>query len=136
MPMPITIDIPKELQEKLEAIAHQEGRDVKSLIIEFLKEKVAPGESSDASARELELLQRVHLGIAVEDWERYHELVKKREGGTLTQAEHEELLRLVNRVELANAERMKFLVELAVLRQEPLEDLMMRLGIGPQPHDH
>lgn len=132
--MSITIEIPRELQEKLETVARQQGKDVNSLIIEYLKERVAPGESIDQSSREMELLEKVHLGIATEDWERYHELIGKRDEENLSEAEHQELLQLVNQVELANAERMKYLIELSILREEPLETLMEKLGVAPQPH--
>lgn len=125
--MSITIELPKEIKEKLEYIAQQQGKDIDVVIVDFLRERLAPGPSSDQNARELELLQKVHLGISTEDWERYHKLIEKRDEETLSEKEHEELLRLVNKIELANAERMKYLVELSILRREPLEEVMEQL---------
>jgi hypothetical protein len=45
-----------------------------------------------------------------------------------------ELIKLTNQVEMFDAERLKHLIELAHLRDVPLDDLIRQLGIKPVPH--
>jgi DNA-binding helix-hairpin-helix protein with protein kinase domain len=81
------------------------------------------------SAREAELLQQVNLGIAPAIWRRYDELKAKRRAVTLSEAEHVELIAIGDQVELANARRIKALIQLASLRNTTLDALMDQLGI-------
>jgi hemerythrin superfamily protein len=48
---------------------------------------------------------------------------------TITDEEQSELLRLVEQIEEADAERLRRLVELAQLRQVPLDALLDQLGL-------
>lgn len=132
--MSITINIKPELEEKLNEIAVQEGKQVDNVIVELLEGQLLPEPVIDPKKRELELLQKISTGISTETWEKYYQLVEKRDAETLTEAEYNKLLEMVNHIELANAERIKHLVELAKIRQTSLEDLMEELGISPQRH--
>jgi hypothetical protein len=87
------------------------------------------------SEREAELLQKIYQGIPPEMQERLNELIKKRQSYTITDDELQELIKLTNQVELFDAERLKHLIELAHLRNVPLDDLIRQLGIKPVPHD-
>jgi hypothetical protein len=87
------------------------------------------------SEREAELLQKIYHGIPTEMQERLNELIKKRQSYTITDDELQELIKLTNQVELFDAERLKHLIELAHLRNVPLDDLIRQLGIKPVPHD-
>ncbi len=58
----------------------------------------------------------------------YYRLVKRRKAGTLTDAEYEKLITLTNQVEIAHAERMKYVIALAKLRGVPLEQIILDLG--------
>lgn len=132
--MSITINIKPELEERLKEIAIQEGKQLDNVIIDLLEGQLLPDPLPDLKKQESELLQRVNLGISAETWERYYRLLEKRDAETLKDEEHKELLALVNQIELANAERMKCLVELARIRQVSLETIMKDLGIGPRQH--
>ena len=59
----------------------------------------------------------------------YDRLVKSRKAGTLTDAEYEKLIALTNQVEIAHAERMKYVVALAKLRGVSLEQIILDLGL-------
>jgi hypothetical protein len=78
---------------------------------------------------EAELLLRINQGIPADIQKRYDELIVKRRAETLTPDEHIELLRLTEKVEKIEAQRMKYLAELARLRRTSLTVLMKKLGI-------
>lgn len=80
-------------------------------------------------ATESVLLVRVNQGLPAELQERITILKAKREDESITDAEYEELTRLVDRAEELHAERMTALVELAKLRGVNLSVLMEQLGL-------
>jgi hypothetical protein len=86
------------------------------------------------SAAEATLLERITKGLPREQQARYQELIGRREARTLAQEEHDELLRLTDQVEQAEADRAAALVELAQLRQVPVDHLLRELGIRPACH--
>lgn len=84
------------------------------------------------SEQETELLLKINAGLPEATWKRYDLLNDNREAETLTLGEHQELLRLIDVVEIDNAHRIGYLIELAHLRQTTLDALMHSLGIGPR----
>ena len=84
------------------------------------------------SARESELLLNINQGIPATMQQRYDELIEKRDARTLTAEEYEELLQLTDQVELLDAKRMDYLLELAHLRKQSLTLLMAELGLTPK----
>ena len=84
---------------------------------------------------EAALLQMINRGIPPTAQQRYSELNAKLLDETLSQEEHEELLRLVDSIEQADAERLKHLLELAQLSNTTLDALMDQLGIRRFVHD-
>ena len=79
--------------------------------------------------RESELLQKISLGLSADFWEKYRALVATKESRLLTETERETFIGMTDQIEAANAGRMKYLIELAQLRQIPLLQLMAQLGI-------
>ncbi len=77
----------------------------------------------------MELLQKINTGLPTEVWRRYEELNAKLHDEMITPEEHTVLLALVDKIELADAERMRHLIELAQLRNVPVEVLMDQLGL-------
>lgn len=132
--MSITINIKPELEERLNEIAKQEGKQLDSVIVELLEEQLLPGTTPDPKKREFELLQKINLGISTETWEEYNQLLEKRDAEVLSEKEYSRLLNLINEIELKNAERIKHLAELAKVRQTSLNNLMEELGISPIQH--
>lgn len=128
--MPITINLSPELEERLKEVAEKTGKDVGNYILSMLEEKLHPGPGSPRE-KEAELLQHINLGISQEEWARFFQLIEKRDAEQLRPEEYQELLDLTNAIELANARRMEYLVELSILREVPLDDLMEELGIQP-----
>jgi hypothetical protein len=87
------------------------------------------------SRDETELLVRINRGLPEDLRERYAELIGKRQAHTLAPDEHDELLRLTDRVEELEAQRAQTLVELAHLRRQPLAVLAFvdgPTGTGPK----
>ncbi len=81
--------------------------------------------------RESELLLRINQGLPDDTARRYRDLISRRRTGTLSPEEHEELLRLTDRAEVLEADRLAHLAELARLRHTSLSRLMEELGIQP-----
>ena len=129
--MSITIQLSPELEERLRESAAEAGMNVDQYVIEILKGSVKPGPSIELSPEEKErrLLQKINLGIPVATWKRYNYLKSLRDNEQLDPEEHVELIRISDQIEEANAERMKYLIELSKLKQVPLKELMNSLGI-------
>ncbi|AEE48915.1 hypothetical protein [Haliscomenobacter hydrossis] len=82
-------------------------------------------------SKTIALLQLINRGLPPEVWSRFHSLVQMRDDHTITDTELAELIELTDSIDLAHAQRMEALVELAVLQNKPLEALMDELGIRP-----
>ena len=78
---------------------------------------------------ETELLQQINRGLPADIRQRYDALNAKLHDETITPQEHAELLALIDRVELADAERMQRLIALARLRGVSVDTLIEQLGI-------
>lgn len=128
--MSITINISPELEERLRKAAIIQGADVGDLIVQIIERQLQE-EKEDRESRELALLQKINQGVSPREWERYYQLMKKRDAEELLPAEYQELLKINDKIEIANARRMAYLIELASLREVSLDDLMQQLGIKP-----
>jgi hypothetical protein len=86
------------------------------------------------SGSESELLAKINQGVPAHIQSRYDSLIAKRRASTLSEAEHEELLRLTEQVEAWDTRRVEYLAELARLRKTTLRALLKDLEIKPQPY--
>jgi hypothetical protein len=78
---------------------------------------------------EAQLLQQINQGVPTDLRAQYQVLRAKREAATLTEAEHQSLIKLSSQIEQIGADRLEALATLAQLRQVALTDLMQTLGI-------
>ncbi len=85
------------------------------------------------SRQETELLEIINRSLPEEVEKRYSALQDRVHDETITPAEHEELTKLVDITEMADAERLQALITLSKVRQVSLPDLMQQLGIYPPP---
>jgi len=69
-------------------------------------------------------------GCRPEIRKRYAELNAKLHEETIAPEEHQELLQLVDRLELADAERLQHLIELARIRNVSVDTLMNQLEMA------
>lgn len=127
------IDI--ELDEVLDGVAKLDTPELERFLSQvsiLLAQRKAP----NLSEREAELLQKINQGLPSALQQRYDELTTRLQAGTITSTEHQELLQLIDKIELADAERMQHLIELAQLRNLSIDELMNQLNINPpQVHD-
>lgn len=130
--MSITIKIESDLEEKLRESARKAGMSFDHYIVKLLEENTQLDaiEVDAKEKRERFLLEKINLGIPVSIWKRYNYLKSLREKEQLEPDEHSELISISDQIEQANADRMKYLMELADLRQVSIESLMESLGIN------
>ena len=105
-------------------------RFVAKLFVLKAKERVP-----SLSQRESELLLRINRSLPPPQRKRLNQLIKKRQTCTIKPEELEELKRMPDEVEMADAERLKCLIELAAIRNVSLDELIKQLGLRPHPHD-
>lgn len=92
-------------------------------------------ETPNLSAAETALFLKINRDIPAGSRLRLNELIDRRQTGALTQPELAELIQLTDQAEALGNERLTCLIELASLRETPLNELMRQLGIRPVPHD-
>ncbi|MCW5924531.1 MAG: hypothetical protein KIS77_19595 [Saprospiraceae bacterium] len=125
------------MEHRLREEAARKGVSIDHLILQGLEHQI--GESAPPeSLSELELLKKINLdlGIAPKVWERYDYLNERLHEELLTEPEHQELIALIDVVETANVERLKYLIQLAKLRNVPVQQIMSELGIRPRDHKY
>lgn len=127
--MSITINIKSDLEKRLRQRAAAEGFHLDDYIVKMLESQVQSEANSMEEQREIELLQKINMGLSVELWERYLVLKGKREQEILLPEEQKELIAISDRIEEANALRMPYLIELAQLRHIQLPDLLQQLDL-------
>lgn len=93
---------------------------------------IAQKRKADRKPSEGELLLRINSTVLnAEDRSRYLALAEKLETDQLTETEHQEFLKWVDKDEKLRNERLKFMIELAQMRNISLHELMQNLGIAP-----
>ncbi len=99
--------------------------DFQQQVSRLLARRKAPS----VSQREVELLQQISRRLPSTTQQRYEELNAKLHEETISTAEHQELLALIDQIELGDATRLQHLVELAQLRGVALAVVMDQLGL-------
>jgi predicted DNA-binding protein len=129
--MSISIQLPPELEEQLRVSANKAGIAVDQYVLEILEKQLQPAGTnlSEEEALVRALLEKINLGIPVEEWKRYNYLKDLRSREQLDPEDHAELIALSDKIEMANAKRMEYLYELSSLKKIPLQELMNQLGI-------
>jgi hypothetical protein len=131
--MTITIYLPPDLEKRLRDKANAAGVAAEDIVLDAVAERL--GQSAtltgpvEMTEDESQLLQGINRGLPESSWQRYHQLAAARRAETLTEPEHAELMTLTDQIELAHAERLAKLVQLARLRKVDVDDLMEELGI-------
>jgi hypothetical protein len=124
----VTSQIEIDLDEVLQGLARLGVKELEQFVektIALQAQRRAPSLPKD----ETELLQQINRGLPADVRQQYDALNAKLHDETITPQEHEELLTLIDRLELADAERMQRLVALAHIRGVSVDTLMEQLGI-------
>ncbi len=122
-----------DFDEVLSGIASLETSAMEQFIDRALALK-AQRRAPSLPKHEAELLQKINQGLPVAARKRYAELNNELNEETITPREHRELLQLIEHIELADAERLKHLIELAAIRNISVDKLMSQLEIRPPAH--
>ena len=132
--MSLTIQLPFSIEQELRAKAARQGVSLEKYVTQVLSSGVsdANGGQQQAALSEDELLLKINTAVVSQkELQRFHTLDRRRQAEKLTQPEHDELIRLIHRIEMAHAERLKWVVALAALRKVPFQQLLADLGIKP-----
>lgn len=129
--MNIHLNVNSELERRIKKVAGQMGLTPDTYIVRLLqKELESQSVPERLSPEESRLLKKINTSLSAIEWERYRILLAKRDAETLSQEEQGELIGLSDRIEEANARRMKAVAELARLHKTTVPALMESLGLS------
>ena len=86
-------------------------------------------EPSDRQKEEATLLKKINKSLSIEQTERFRALNDKLSDENITENEYAELLVLLEKIEKLNVSRLKYLTNLARLRNISVRELMNQLDI-------
>ena len=129
--MSLTIQLPLTIEQHLRETAIKQGLSLENYVMQILalKSSSNEGKKRKKGLTENDLLMHTQMNILPDDLEEFYRLSKLYKSGELTVDEHEKLAYLNDLIEIAHAERMKYVVALAKLRNISLEVVMDDLGI-------
>jgi hypothetical protein len=96
---------------------------------------VARRKSPSVPERETVLLQAINQSLDVDLQNRFKLLLTEQNKNAISEFEHQELLKLIDKIELQYAQRLEYLIELAHLRGVSLDVLMKQLKLNFSHHD-
>ena len=129
----VTSRIEIDFEEVLKGMARLQMKDPERFVDQVIALQ-AQRRAPSLPKNEAELLQKINQGLPDEVRKRYEELNGKLHEETITPEEHQELLQLVDRIELADAERLQHLIELASIRNVSVDTLLNQLDIRRPVH--
>lgn len=116
---------PTEIRQRAIALVEKLPAETLTKAIDFLEALcIETSEVSEVTPKEEVLLQIIQRRLPPDDQTRLAYLRQRNETGEITEAEHQELLAYVDRVEHQDAERAEALIELARLRKVDLKTLL------------
>lgn len=128
--MSMTLQLVPELETQVRDAAKRDGIGPDDYVAKVL-ERHLHRQALTISEPEAELLAQINLGLSAQDWRRYYQLRDKLEDETLQENERFELIRMTDRIEMANAQRIEALIKLAALRRTTLDTLLNEFGLRP-----
>jgi hypothetical protein len=131
--MSIIININPRLEKHLREQANRTGIELNQLVenvLEKWSEPTLPSGKKLNKNKEEVLLQKINnTGFPESFWIEYRDLIKKRQLETIEVEELAHLVKMSDRLEKANVQRMKYLIALAQIRDITVRDLMQQLGV-------
>ncbi len=125
-----TITVDAELAQAYSSAPKTKQKKALSAMRQVLR--AAPVQATRLSKQETELFLKINRTLPPDEQRRYDELRQKREAETLTKAEHAELLRCVEQIQIIWAERLEAVHDLAKLRGISPPEMLKQLGVDPQ----
>lgn len=128
--MTLNLEIPQAIEQQLIKEANLQGVSLDNYLVQVIK-KAIKKPVSNGKLSESQLLKKINLDILEAEWIDYKQLVVLCRTEKLNEIEHQRLIFLGDKIELANANRFKYLIELAKLRNVSVDELIADLGIKP-----
>jgi hypothetical protein len=119
--------------EILNGISVWETNEIEQFMLKINK-IVANRKENTINNNENDLLKIIKNSIPEKEQKRFEFLSKKLQKKSISTSEHAEMLELVDLLEQKHAERLEKLIELAHLRNVPLDILMQQLQLTIVPH--
>ena len=124
--MTITLDVPSELEGKLQRAAQSHGTDVATFLLESLRQRLRPDVLPEEEAK---LLQAINAPLAPEARSKRDALLLQQSKRELTEEEQIILTTRIDTVEIANAARWQAVAQLARLRGLSLSEIARDLEL-------
>ncbi len=129
--MKIQIQSEIDTQILLNGVAQMPLNELEYFVQE-LNALITRKKTNNKTYRERALLTKINQTVLPKNKiERYISLHHKLESETLTESEHSEFMDLVSQDEEQRNQRVKYMIELAQLRNITLPQLMQTLGLNP-----
>jgi hypothetical protein len=122
--MTLTLNLEPKLEQRLRFEAAQHGVPLETWLTQELERRYT-------SVSDAVLLQSITTGLPESFWQRYRDLIQKRNAQTLTDLEHQELIELSDQTEELTLQRTQALVELATRRNTTVQALRLQFGLQP-----
>lgn len=144
--MTLVLEINPELEKQIRRAAADAGVPPDRYVLESVLERLSRSEQAQSnkghvhvhqnnvkrlSPAEARLLEKINQSLSQIQWERYRALVARRQAGSLTPDEQDELISLSDQIEEANVKRIQYVAELAEVQHTTLPALMKKLGLKP-----
>ncbi len=131
--MALTINLPQTIEHELRQDAALKGMSLDRYFLRLLKQAAVKSQPKGVAHQlsDTDLLKKVNLDISESEWENYRHLISLRRAECLTEQQHDLLIQLSDKIDIAHAKRMEYLWALAQLRGVSLEKIIQDLGIKP-----
>ena len=130
----ITKQVDLGLDDILKGISELDTKDLE-IFMQKLGHVIARRKVTTLPEREGVLLMKINNAIPPTLQKRYETLLEKNREERITPIEHQELLKVIEKVEVKNAERLEHLIELSRLRNMSLDELMAQLHLNAFQND-
>lgn len=129
--MSVTIALPPVMEQQLRDDAAVQGVSVEQYVSRLVLAGLSESESKKPEEMtENELYQKIQLRVQPKEMEEFYLLSEQLRANRISEEAYEKLLILTNRIELAHAERMRYVLALAQKRNISLEAMMLELGLS------
>ena len=120
---------PEHVKQLLEGVKQMDADSLDEFVNQVLLIK-AQRSAPHLSAEESLLMAKINQGLSEADQARLQQLIEKRQAELLSDSENQELNRLTNQVENLDAERLRWLGELAKVRNLSVRELIQQLQLS------
>jgi len=129
--MSVTIALPPVMEQQLRDDAAVQGVSVEQYVSRLVLAGLSESESKKPEEMtENELYQKIQLRVQPKEMEEFYLLSEQLRANRISEEAYEKLLILTNRIELAHAERMRYVLALAHKRNISLDAMMLELGLS------